>query len=103
MAYNNAGSKFSKPAASAPARTEGQRPAGNSSSGGGAATGAKPELLLSTGLFRPKSEKSKALASVVTEITQDIKAGTVVYIDVYANEEAADGKPTHKVQMKKRA
>ena len=100
MAYNNAGSKFSKPAASAPARTDGQRPAGN---GGGAATGAKPELLLSTGLFRPKSEKSKALASVVTEITQDIKAGTVVYIDVYANEEAAEGKPTHKVQMKKRA
>lgn len=99
MAYNNAGSKFSKPAASAPARTEGQRPAGNSSQ----STGAKPELLLSTGLFRPKSEKSKALASVVTEITQDIKAGTVVYIDVYANEEAADGKPTHKVQMKKRA
>jgi hypothetical protein len=40
---------------------------------------------------------------VVTEITQDIKAGTTVYIDVYANEEAAEGKPTHKVQMKKRA
>jgi hypothetical protein len=99
MAYNNAGSKFSKPAASAPARTDAPRSGGSS----GQSTGAKPELLLSTGLFRPKSEKSKALASVVTEITQDIKAGTVVYIDVYANEEAADGKPTHKVQMKKRA
>jgi hypothetical protein len=97
MAYNNQGSKFSKPAASA-ARSDAPR-GGNS----GQATGAKPELLLSTGLFRPKSEKSKALASVVTEITQDIKAGTTVYIDVYANEEAADGKPTHKVQMKKRA
>jgi hypothetical protein len=95
MAYNNQGSKFGKPAAASSA----PRPAGN----GGSATGAKPELLLSTGLFRPKSEKSKALASVVTEITQDIKAGTTVYIDVYANEEAADGKPTHKVQMKKRA
>lgn len=97
MAYNNAGSKFSKPA-NAAARTDSPRAGGS-----GQATGAKPELLLSTGLFRPKSEKSKALASVVTEITQDIKAGTVVYIDVYANEEAADGKPTHKVQMKKRA
>lgn len=100
MAYNNQGSKFSKPAAAA--RTDSQRPAG-SSGNGGAASGVKPELLLSTGLFRPKSEKSKALASVVTEITQDIKAGTTVYIDVYANEEAAEGKPTHKVQMKKRA
>jgi hypothetical protein len=98
MAYNNQGSKFSKPA-NAAVRSDAPRAGGN----GGSATGAKPELLLSTGLFRPKSEKSKALASVVTEITQDIKAGTTVYIDVYANEEAADGKPTHKVQMKKRA
>ena len=103
MAYNNAGSKFSKPAASAPARADGQRSGGVAGNQSGQSTGAKPELLLSTGLFRPKSEKSKALASVVTEITQDIKAGTVVYIDVYANEEAAEGKPTHKVQMKKRA
>jgi hypothetical protein len=101
MAYNNQGSKFSKPAnaAAAGVRSDAPRAGGN----GGSSTGAKPELLLSTGLFRPKSEKSKALASVVTEITQDIKAGTTVYIDVYANEEAADGKPTHKVQMKKRA
>lgn len=100
MAYNNQGSKFSKPAnATAGVRNDAPRAGGN----GGQATGAKPELLLSTGLFRPKSEKSKALASVVTEITQDIKADTTVYIDVYANEEAADGKPTHKVQMKKRA
>jgi hypothetical protein len=103
MAYNNAGSKFSKPA-NAAARTDSPRADAPRSGGSGSpATGAKPELLLSTGLFRPKSEKSKALASVVTEITQDIKAGTVVYIDVYANEEAAEGKPTHKVQMKKRA
>lgn len=64
--------------------------------------GPKPEILLSTGLFRPKSEKSKAVASVVTEITQDIKAGTTIYMDLYQNEVTAEGKPLFKIQLKKK-
>lgn len=91
MSYNNNrfGNKGGapRPAAAAPA-------AGKS--------GPKPEILLSTGLFRPKSEKSKAVASVVTEITQDIKAGTTVYMDLYQNEVTAEGKPLFKIQLKKK-
>jgi hypothetical protein len=98
MAYNNQsqGNRFGKPAAAGsstgkPAARDNARAAG------------KPELILSSGLFKPKSEKSKAMASVATTVEQDIPAGTTVYIDVYANEEVQEGKPTHKLQIKKRA
>lgn len=97
MSYNNNrfGNKSAAPraASSAPA----------ASAGAPAARGPKPEILLSSGLFRPKSEKSKAVASVVTEITQDIPAGTTVYLDLYQNEEVAEGKPLYKIQLKKKA
>lgn len=98
MAYNNQsqGNRFGKPAA---ASTNTSKPAARDNS---RAVG-KPELILSSGLFKPKSEKSKAMASVATTVEQDIPAGTTVYIDVYANEEVAEGKPTHKLQIKKRA
>ena len=81
----------------------------NKSSNGGARTSApaagssqKVPALLSTGLFAPKSEKSKARASVVTEITSDIKAGTTAYVDLYENtaEEIAAGKPMFKLVIK---
>lgn len=81
----------------------------NKSSNGGARTstpaggsGQKVPALLSTGLFAPKSEKSKARASVVTEITSDIKAGTTAYVDLYENtaEEIAAGKPMFKLVIK---
>lgn len=99
MAYNNqsSGNRFgNKPAASsaAPAKSGTSRDS---------APRMKADVLLSSGLFKPKSEKSKALASVVTTVEQDIPAGTAIYIDVYANEEVIEGKPTHKVQIKKRA
>jgi hypothetical protein len=67
-----------------------------------AVRGPKPEIILSSGLFKPKSEKSKAVASVVTEITQDIPAGTTVYLDLYQNEVTAEGKPLFKIQLKKK-
>lgn len=94
MAFNNQsqGNRFGNKSAGKPA-----------SSGTPRAAGPKPEVVLSSGLFKPKSEKSKALASVATTIEQDIPAGTTVYIDVYANEEIVDGKPTHKLLIKKRA
>lgn len=94
MSYNNqsSGSRFNGKPAGKPAA--GGRPAG---------AAGKPEVILSSGLFKPKSEKSKALASVATTVEQDIPAGTTVYIDVYANEEVVEGKPTHKLQIKKRA
>ena len=95
MSYNNNrfGNKSAAPRAtsSAPA------------AGAPAARGPKPEILLSSGLFRPKSEKSKAVASVVTEITQDIPAGTTVYLDLYQNEDVVEGKPLYKIQLKKKA
>lgn len=81
----------------------------NKSANGGARTsaptagnGQKVPALLSTGLFAPKSEKSKARASVVTEITSDIKAGTTAYVDLYENtaEEIAAGKPMFKLVIK---
>lgn len=93
MAFNNQsqGNRF------------GNKPAGKPASSAPRAAGPKPEVVLSSGLFKPKSEKSKALASVSTTIEQDIPAGTTVYIDVYANEDVQEGKPTHKLQIKKRA
>jgi hypothetical protein len=94
MAYNN--NRYSNK--SAPAAANSARPAANI-----AARGPKPELLFSSGLFKPKSEKSKAVASVVTQIDQDIPAGTTVYLDLYQNEEVADGKPLFKLQVKKKA
>jgi hypothetical protein len=96
MSYNN--NRFgNKGGAPRPAAA-----AAGGSGGGNDSRGPKPEILLSTGLFRPKSEKSKAVASVVTEITQDIKAGTTVYMDLYQNEVTAEGKPLFKIQLKKK-
>lgn len=98
MAYNN--NRFSgqgnKGATSAAPRQ------GGASGSAPRAAGPKPEILLSSGLFKPKSEKSKAVASVVTEITQDIPAGTTVYMDLYQNEVTAEGKPLYKIQLKKK-
>jgi hypothetical protein len=54
-------------------------------------------------LFKPKSEKSKAFASVAVTVEKDIPAGTQVYLDVYLNENVEEGKPIAKIQMKKRA
>jgi hypothetical protein len=91
MAYNNqsSGNRF------------GNRPA---------QSGAKPAAklmdklptLFRTGLFKPKSDKTKAVASIVTEISSDLKAGTRVYIDLYKNsdEEVAAGKPPYVVMIK---
>lgn len=94
MSYNN--NRFgNKGGAPRPAAAAGAPAAGGP-------RGPKPEILLSSGLFRPKSEKSKAVASVVTEITQDIKAGTTVYLDLYQNEGTAEGKPLFKIQVKKK-
>ena len=93
MAYQQQSNRFNKPAANTGARTQG----GNASAGG-----EKVPPLLSTGLFAPKSEKSKAKASVVTEIGVDIKAGTTAYFDLYENtaEEVAAGKPMYKLVIK---
>lgn len=92
MAYNNQsqGNRFGN-RSSAPA----SRPA----SGG---VKEKIASLLRTGLFKPKSEKSKAVASVATTIEADIKAGQRVYIDLYQNsdEDVAAGKPLYVVMIK---
>lgn len=92
MAYNNQsqGNRFGN-RSSAPA----SRPAGG---------GVKEKIasLLRTGLFKPKSEKSKAVASVATTIEADIKAGQRVYIDLYQNsdEDVSAGKPLYVVMIK---
>lgn len=100
MAYNN-NNRYNNKQGSAPAAS---RPAQSGAAAGAPrAAGAKPELLFSSGLFKPKSEKSKAVASVVTEITQDIPAGTTVYLDLYQNEVTEEGKPLFKIQLKKKA
>jgi hypothetical protein len=96
MAYNNQsqgnrfGNRSAAPAASAP----------RSAPAGGVRE--KIAALLRTGLFKPKSEKSKAVASVVTTIESDIKAGQRVYIDLFQNspEEVAAGKPLYVVMIK---
>lgn len=91
MAYNNQsqGNRFGGQKSAAPA----SRPT---------AIKEKIAALLRTGLFKPKSEKSKAVASVVTTIESDIKAGQRVYIDLFANseEEVAAGKPLYVVMIK---
>jgi hypothetical protein len=89
MAYQQT-NRFNKPAAA------------SNNKGSNSGTREKVPALLSTGLFAPKSEKSKARASVVTEITSDIKAGTTVYVDLYENtaEEIAAGKPMFKLAIK---
>lgn len=93
MAYQQQNNRFNKPA-NGGARTSAPTASGS--------TGQKVPALLSTGLFAPKSEKSKARASVVTEITSDIKAGTTAYVDLYENtaEEIAAGKPMFKLVIK---
>lgn len=95
MAYNNQsqGNRF------------GNRPAGAASRPASTAGGGVKEKianLLRTGLFKPKSEKSKAVASVATTIEADIKAGQRVYIDLYQNseEDVAAGKPLYVVMIK---
>jgi hypothetical protein len=92
MAYNNqsSGNRFGKPAAGGQAKPAAQRPM------------EKLVTLLRTGLFKPKSDKTKAVASIVTEISSDLKAGTRVYIDLYKNsdEEVAGGKPPYVVMIK---
>lgn len=98
MAYNNQsqGNRFgnkSAPAAGKPATRD----------AGAVSAGVRPELILSSGLFKPKSEKSKAFASVAVTVEKDIPAGTQVYLDVYLNENVEEGKPIAKIQMKKRA
>lgn len=92
MAYNNqsSGNRF------------GNRPAGAASRPAAGGVKEKIASLLRTGLFKPKSEKSKAVASVATTIEADIKAGQRVYIDLYQNseEEVAGGKPLYVVMIK---
>lgn len=59
------------------------------------------EALLFTGLFPTNPEKTKAVASVVTEIPVDLKAGQRVYVDLYKNteEEIAAGKPPYRLRI----
>ena len=98
MAYNN--------------QSSGNRFGNRQGSGGGSpsprpATAKKEpaNVLLRTGLFKPKSEKSKAEAGVVTEIGMDIKAGQRVYVDLYKNseEDIKAGKPSYTVILKEAA
>jgi len=91
MAYQTQNNRFNKSSAGS-----------NNRQGGASAQSERVPPLLSTGLFAPKSEKSKAKASVVTEITTDIKAGTTAYFDLYENtaEEVAAGKPMYKLVIK---
>lgn len=96
MAYNNQsqGNRFGNRSAGAASRP--------SSTAGGGGVKEKIASLLRTGLFKPKSEKSKAVASVATTIETDIKAGQRVYIDLYQNsdEDVAAGKPLYVVMIK---
>lgn len=63
------------------------------------------KLALRTGLFKPKSEKSKAIAGVVTEIGADLKAGQKIYVDLYKNseEDIKAGKPPYVITVKEAA
>lgn len=94
MAYSNQsqGNRFGNK----PAQVSGNRPMEKK---------APATVLLRTGLFKPKSEKSKAEAGVVTEIGADIKAGQRVYVDLYKNsaEDIAAGKPPYTVILKEAA
>lgn len=79
----------------------GNRPAyGSSNSNKGpvqAKVGAKPALF-TTGLFRPDSEKSKALASIRLKEALTIPAGS--YINLYTVDEPKENGPTHRIQVK---
>lgn len=91
MAYGNQSNRFS-PKSAAPANQQ-------------ARTGVKAslnKLLMSTGLFKPRSEKVKAIASVATEIPVDLKAGQRVFIDLHQNspEDVAAGKPPYFILIK---
>lgn len=90
MAYNNQsqGNRF------------GNKPAAASSGKPSMAKKIK-EALLFTGLFPTNPEKTKAVASVVTEIPVDLKAGQRVYVDLYKNtdEEIAAGKPPYRLRI----
>jgi len=93
MAYNNqsSGNRFgNKPASGGQAKQSAQRPM------------EKLATLFRTGLFKPKSDKTKAVASIVAEIPAELKPGQRVYIDLYKNsdEEVAAGKPPYVVMIK---
>jgi hypothetical protein len=62
----------------------------------------KLATLFRTGLFKPKSDKTKAVASIVTEIPAELKPGQRVYVDLYKNsdEEVAAGKPPYVIMFK---
>lgn len=91
MAYNNqsSGNRFGKQASAPAAKPQ-------------AKLMDKLPTLFRTGLFKPKSDKTKAVASIVTEISTDLRAGQRVYIDLYQNseEEVAAGKPPFVVMIK---
>ncbi len=92
MAYNNqsSGNRFgNKPAAQGVAKPA-SRPM------------EKLATLFRTGLFKPMSDKTKAVASIVTEIPAELKPGQRVYVDLYKNsdEEVAAGKPPYVIMFK---
>lgn len=96
MAYNNqsSGNRFGNRGAS---QSSGQsRSAGNNST-----STKKKDALILTGLFPTNPEKTKAVASVITEIPADVKAGQRVYVDLFKNsdEEVAAGKPLYRLRI----
>lgn len=95
MSYGNQSNRFSpKSSANAAGSSAGPRT-------GAVKTGLN-KLLMSTGLFKPRSEKVKAVASVATEIPVDLKAGQRVFIDLHQNspEDVASGKPPYFILIK---
>lgn len=98
MAYGNQSNRFSP---KSPATAQGNS-AGPRSNGGGGMKAGLNKLLMSTGLFKPRSEKVKAVASVATEIPVDLKAGQRVFIDLHQNspEDVAAGKPPFFILIK---
>jgi hypothetical protein len=97
MAYGNQSNRFSP---KSPA-SQGNSAGAPRTNGGGMKAGLN-KLLMSTGLFKPRSEKVKAVASVATEIPVDLKAGQRVFIDLHQNspEDVAAGKPPFFILIK---
>lgn len=89
MAYNNSGNR--------PAYGTQQR-SGNGSQQQGAKVSVGKTALFTTGLFRPDSEKSKALASIRVKEAVTIPAGS--YINLYTVDEPKENGPTHRIQIK---
>lgn len=98
MAYGNQSNRFSP---KSPASQGSSAAAPRTGNGGGVKAGLN-KLLMSTGLFKPRSEKVKAVASVATEIPVDLKAGQRVFIDLHQNsaEDVAAGKPPYFILIK---